>query len=387
MNTKQILKSFQKQEIRTPISEGMFLPNHSGDHSAGIVRTTPIVDDDITNKAYVDSTANAKVSDTVYGAGWDTVTTIAPSKNAVYDKIEAVVASIPAAGANTALSNLAAVAINSALLLGTSDAAALGSATKMWSDLFLAKGGVINFSNGGMTITHFDNSPLSSEQTLTFSGSDCKYVFTSSGTTGSIARINANSITTADALSIYIIGQGLTAGQAFYVLHDTEGEANGNLTGEGYLAHFEEFMLEERSSGTTTISGNAVEIEAYFNMADATQGANGTLTITGHMLQISNTLQLDFGVLTSTGKAININHQSRNSAIVYAIGVASANSGTGEEGGIDLSGIPAGAKNLKINATTDTPSITWTAGVPSNNPSGYMEIDVAGAARYVPYWI
>lgn len=57
-------------------------------------------------------------------------------------------------GANTALSNLAAVAINTSLLLGTSDGGALGSATKMWSDLFLASGAVINFNNGAATITH-----------------------------------------------------------------------------------------------------------------------------------------------------------------------------------------------------------------------------------------
>lgn len=35
------------------------------------------------------------VSDTVYGAGWNGDTTVAPSKNAVYDKIEAIVAGIP----------------------------------------------------------------------------------------------------------------------------------------------------------------------------------------------------------------------------------------------------------------------------------------------------
>lgn len=57
-------------------------------------------------------------------------------------------------GATTALDNLASVAINTALLLGTSDAAALGSATKMWSDLFLASGAVVNFNNGNATITH-----------------------------------------------------------------------------------------------------------------------------------------------------------------------------------------------------------------------------------------
>jgi hypothetical protein len=56
--------------------------------------------------------------------------------------------------ATKALDNLSSVAINAALVLGTSDAAALGSATKMWSDLFLADGGVINWNNGNATLTH-----------------------------------------------------------------------------------------------------------------------------------------------------------------------------------------------------------------------------------------
>lgn len=55
--------------------------------------------------------------------------------------------------ANAALSNLSAVAINAALVLGTSDAFALGSTTKQWSDLFLAEGGVINWDNGDITLT------------------------------------------------------------------------------------------------------------------------------------------------------------------------------------------------------------------------------------------
>jgi len=36
----------------------------------------------------------------------------------------------------------------------TSDVAALGTSTLMWSDLFLASGGVINFDNGNYTLTH-----------------------------------------------------------------------------------------------------------------------------------------------------------------------------------------------------------------------------------------
>lgn len=43
----------------------------------------------------------ASISDTAYGAGWNGVTTVAPSKNAVYDKMEAVVAAVPVVGYGT----------------------------------------------------------------------------------------------------------------------------------------------------------------------------------------------------------------------------------------------------------------------------------------------
>lgn len=39
-------------------------------------------------KTYVDTAAAAKISDTAFGAGWNAVTTIAPSKNAVYDAFQ-----------------------------------------------------------------------------------------------------------------------------------------------------------------------------------------------------------------------------------------------------------------------------------------------------------
>lgn len=51
-----------------------------------------------------------------------------------------------------------------------SDGVALGSTSLMWSDLFLASGGVINFNNGDVTITHGAN-------TLTFAGAASGYSF------------------------------------------------------------------------------------------------------------------------------------------------------------------------------------------------------------------
>lgn len=51
-----------------------------------------------------------------------------------------------------------------------SDGNALGTTSNMWSDLFLASGGVINFNNGNVTITHSNNS-------LAFAGASSGYSF------------------------------------------------------------------------------------------------------------------------------------------------------------------------------------------------------------------
>lgn len=103
------------------------------------------------------------VPDDAYGAGWNGSLEV-PTKNAVYDKIETVVAG---AGATTALDNLASVAINTTLVSDTDNTDALGTTAIAWSDLFLGSGGVITFnsapSTADITITH-------SADTLTFAG-------------------------------------------------------------------------------------------------------------------------------------------------------------------------------------------------------------------------
>ena len=62
-------------------------------------------------------------------------------------------------GAKTFVIDYGAATIKSgvAILPAASDGAALGSATLMWCDLFLASGGVINFDNGDVTLTHAAN--------------------------------------------------------------------------------------------------------------------------------------------------------------------------------------------------------------------------------------
>ena len=79
-----------------------------------------------------------------------------------------------AAGANTALSNLASVAINTTLVSDTDNTDSLGTAAISWSDLFLGSGAVITFSSApstpDVTITHGANS-------LAFAGASSGYTF------------------------------------------------------------------------------------------------------------------------------------------------------------------------------------------------------------------
>lgn len=78
--------------------------------------------------------------------------------------------SIPAWLIHGSFGVFAATTFSGAVTPTTSDGAALGSASLMWSDLFLASGGVINWNNGDVTATHSANA-------LAFAGASSGYSF------------------------------------------------------------------------------------------------------------------------------------------------------------------------------------------------------------------
>ena len=65
---------------------------------------------------------------------------------------------------------LSGLTVSSVFTPTTSDGAALGTGSLMWSDLFLASGGVINIANGDLTMTHSSNA-------MTFAGASSGWQF------------------------------------------------------------------------------------------------------------------------------------------------------------------------------------------------------------------
>lgn len=91
---------------------------------------------------------------------------------------------------------------DAAVLPSANNAAALGSATVSWADLFLASGGVINFDNGDVLVTHSTN-------TLAFTGASSGYTFDANvATTGTFTK-NGNDVTVG-TVTYVIDGGGAT---------------------------------------------------------------------------------------------------------------------------------------------------------------------------------
>lgn len=94
-------------------------------------------------------------------------------------------------GTVTGLTNLTLA--SGATTPATNDAAALGTTSLMWSDLFLAAGGVVNWNNGDVTITNSSNA-------LAFAGASSGYTFdvpiglASGGTGATLIDPNADRI-------------------------------------------------------------------------------------------------------------------------------------------------------------------------------------------------
>ena len=148
-------------------------------------------------------------------------------------------------------SGASAETFESTISPSASDGAALGTSSLMWSDLFLASGGVINWNNGDVTITHSTN-------TLAFGGASSGYTFSANITpaTTDTAALGTSSVMWSD---LFLASGGVINFN------------NGDVT----LTH---------TSNTLTIAGGDLAITGSETITNATLNAS-----TGRSLKIDGT--------------------------------------------------------------------------------------------------
>ena len=241
--------------------------------------------------------------------------------------IQFVVAESDFGNSITALGVTSAGVVNvggSSLSPTTTDTSALGTTALMWSDLFLASGGVINFDNGDVTLTHAANA-------LTFAGQESITVTQAVATTGSPTALTitggAHTTLTASteaidanfnlARTVQFATGALTTQRAVSISAPTYGFVGASTITNAATVH-----IDAPSAGTNaTITGS-------FGLWVASTGptlasvagllyhpilvASNTLTITG-TTQVTSTgpAQIRIGTLTITdASAITVNTAS-----------------------------------------------------------------------------
>jgi len=183
----------------------------------------------------------------------------------------------------------------------SNDSGALGSTTYMWSDLFLASGGVINFNNGNVTITHsadslvctaittFSNTTDTSDGTTNgalktsggmyiakdvyIDGGELKLNSTSEATL-SIASDTDNNGTTDVTLAFYINGPGTTGTKVGHIRYD---ESDNQFS----LGYGDNDHLSFNSTGEAIFSGDITQSTSAKQVSNrnAEVVATGTISI------------------------------------------------------------------------------------------------------------
>lgn len=159
----------------------------------------------------------------------------------------------------------------SAIEPSSHDGAALGTTSRSWSDVFVASGGVINFSNGDYTITH-------STGTLSFSGD---VLFAKTG----ITSILTNTSDGSDNKAITIGGGGaysITRGSGIAMIGNEYATVGGDLellAGDSAISGAIKFYVGDGAGGAK-LAGKIERTTGAFHIG--TSGTNtGTLIFNG----------------------------------------------------------------------------------------------------------
>lgn len=175
-----------------------------------------------------------------------------------------------------------AVDFDGAVAPTSSDGAALGSTTQMWSDLFLASGAVINFNNGNATMTHAAGSLTTAVTTFAITGA--LTVSTTAAITGNATFGGTLGVTGATTLSSTL---AVTGNVAVNTDKFTVTAASGNTAVAGTLAVTGASTLTGAVGVTGALTANNAAGIAGRNTAKAfvafTTDGSSVVTVTGSL--------------------------------------------------------------------------------------------------------
>jgi len=173
---------------------------------------------------------------------------------------------------NLAIAGADEVVISGAALYpATSDGQTLGSTANMWSDLYLASGGVINFNNGNQTITH-DNATV----TLTLTG---KLAF------------GGNTDWGTGATGTEITGAG------YDWVTQTIGRVNTDINNTAAAAHYAALSITVNQTNSNSFFGHWVEL--YVSNSVVLTGADNLAAVWGQFEAGTGVTLSDTGCFTA----------------------------------------------------------------------------------------
>jgi len=209
---------------------------------------------------------------------------------------------------------------------------------------------------------------------------------------GSNGSIEAARFVQANSVGRLIIGSadGFNSGSQFELVRENDNSAVFRATtyGAGDIAS----IMQAIRGGGTLASPTAVQ--SGDKLAALPQVFGQYDTTPGHVTQTAEILVSATEAFTASAAGSKIEfYNTPNGSATRAVRLSIEQDGAvavkAAAGYLDLSAISAGNKNIKITATSDTPTVAWNtsgARVPSTTPAGYIEIDVGGNARYIPFW-